>query len=70
MGMEGAGAMFMPAPMSAMGAMPIMGAMPAAPIEAAGADAMGLHGFGVIMSTPLPSLTCAGLPEMTLHCYF
>lgn len=56
MGLEGAGASRMPAAMSDMGAMPIMGAMPAAPIE--GAGAVGLHGFGAMMSTPLPSLTC------------
>ena len=56
MGMEGAGAMGMPAAMSDMGAMSIMGAMPGAPI--AGAGAVRLHGLGVMMSTPLPSLTC------------
>lgn len=56
MGIAGAGAIGMPAAMSDMGAMPIMGAMPGAPI--AGAGAVGLHGLGVMMSTPLPSLTC------------
>ena len=53
MGMEGAGAALMPAAMSAAGAMAI------APAEGAGAGAAGLHGCGVMISTPLPSFTCA-----------